>query len=130
MTEQTQFEAWIDESPDNAKIFQQEALILKVTHMIWGWMEEKGISRSDLAGRLGRTRGYISQVLAGDKNLTIRTIADIATAMDTQADFSLRPLGGFEAETNVIQFRWNLMPSTTVSVDSTAGALVDGARAA
>lgn len=41
-------------------------------------MKELGISRSELAEKIGSSPAYISKVLRGDKNLTIESMAKLA----------------------------------------------------
>lgn len=70
------------ESPDNMRRFQQERATLEVTELICKIMVEEGISRSDLAKRLGKTKGYITQLLDGQTNMTIRTMSDVLFCLD------------------------------------------------
>ena len=67
------------------RLLRQERLILDVTEQLAGALEHSGVTRAELARRMGRTPGFVSQVLSGGRNLTLRTIADIAGAL------SLRP---------------------------------------
>ena len=67
------------------RLLRQERLILDVTEQLAGALENSGVTRAELARRMGRTPGFVSQVLNGGRNLTLRTIADIAGAL------SLRP---------------------------------------
>jgi len=63
-----------------------EELSLLVTQLMneINWhMRERGLTRADLAGRMGVSPGRISQVLSGGENLTLRTIASLATALGT-----------------------------------------------
>jgi len=69
------------EDPVQRRLFKQEQAILEVTEFICGQMEAKGISRSELARRLGKTKGYITQLLDGRTNMTVRTIADVCDAL-------------------------------------------------
>lgn len=71
------------------RLVQQEALILDVTEMLVQVLEEADVSRKELAERLGCTPGYVSQLLAGGKNLTLRTISDVAFALDLKPTFLL-----------------------------------------
>ncbi len=52
---------------------------------------ETGVTKAELARRLGRTPGFVSQVFGGGRNLTLRTIADIATALSLRPSFELAP---------------------------------------
>lgn len=63
------------------RLLNQERFILEVTERICAFMDEKGISRSELAHRLGKTKGYVSQLLSGGRNLTMRTVADVSQAL-------------------------------------------------
>ena len=50
------------------------------------------MSRSELAKRLDRTKGYITQLLDGRANMTVRTISDVFTALDRAVHFQDGPL--------------------------------------
>ncbi len=64
------------EKPEHMRLFQQERAIYEVTELLEDLMRDSGISRADLAKKLGKTRGWITQLLDGDANKTIRTVAD------------------------------------------------------
>ena len=63
--------------PEFRKLLAQEELILEVTETICELLENEKVSRKGLADRLGKTKGFISQLLNGGRNLTLRTVADI-----------------------------------------------------
>jgi len=65
------------EDPEFAKLLAQEDLILEVTETLCELLEKEKISRKELADRLGKSKGFISQLLNGGRNLTLRTVADI-----------------------------------------------------
>ena len=54
---------------------------MEVTEALSKAIEERGLTRSEVAKRLGKTKGFVSQLLAGGRNLTLRTIADVADAI-------------------------------------------------
>ena len=65
---------------DPAKlVWNQETAILDTTELICALMKEGGVSRSDLASRMGTTKGNITQILDGSRNMTIRTVSDVLT---------------------------------------------------
>lgn len=66
------------------RYFAHEAAILAVTEALEEQMERLGLSRAELARRIERTPGFVSQVLNGGRNMTVKTIADIALAMGLQ----------------------------------------------
>ena len=78
-----------DETYD--RLVRQEELILDVTERLTEALQETGVTKAELARRLGRTPGFVSQVLGGGRNLTLRTIADIAVALDLRPAFKLSP---------------------------------------
>ncbi len=63
--------------PEFQRLLAQEELILEVTEVLCGLLEEETISKKELADRLGKSKGFISQLLNGGRNLTLRTLADI-----------------------------------------------------
>ena len=78
----TDYEAFEISSVSNRRLLRQEELILEVTEALSQALKKEGINKKDLADRLGRTKGFVSQLLAGGRNLTLRTIADVADALD------------------------------------------------
>ena len=63
--------------PEFRRLLSQEELILDFTETICDLLEKEKISRKELADRLGKSKGFVSQVLNGGRNLTLRTVADI-----------------------------------------------------
>jgi transcriptional regulator with XRE-family HTH domain len=63
--------------PEFRKLLAEEELILEVTETICDILGKENISRKELADRLGKSKGFISQLLNGGRNLTLRTVADI-----------------------------------------------------
>lgn len=68
------------------RLLNQERFILEVTERICGYMDEHDVSRAELARRLRKTKGYVSQLLAGGRNLTLRTVADMAEALQVNLE--------------------------------------------
>ena len=73
---------WLDESPERSRVFLEEGLILDATEAICEALEENGISRANLADRLGTSNAYVTQLLNGSRNMTLRTFASIAFALE------------------------------------------------
>ena len=63
--------------PEFRRLLSQEELILEVTETLCELLEKEKISRKELAERLGKSKGFVSQLLNGGRNLTLRTVADI-----------------------------------------------------
>jgi transcriptional regulator with XRE-family HTH domain len=87
-----QVEAKVDE--------EMHALVTQLTNEITFHMREGGISRADLAARMGVSPGRVSQILGGGENLTLRTLAAMATALDARFDFELSSLKTPDAYTS------------------------------
>ena len=84
-------EQWATQNEANAKLFAQEVLITQATEEIWKAMEEVDVNKTELASKMGTTKGYVSQVLSGSRNMTLRTLADICFALDYQPTLRLEP---------------------------------------
>lgn len=65
-----------------ARLFAQEELIDEATELIATTMGWENISKSELALRIGSSKAYVTQLLAGSRNMTLRTFADLMHAMD------------------------------------------------
>ena len=77
----TDYELFEQSSARNRRLLREEELILEVTEAVSAVMQEEGISKSQLAKRLGKTKGFISQLLSGGRNLTLRTLARLVDAL-------------------------------------------------
>lgn len=70
----------------------QEQLILEVTEIIAKLMHRHKVTKSALAGKLGRSRSYVTQLLGGTCNMTLRTISDVFVALDSMLIPNAGPL--------------------------------------
>lgn len=76
---------------EDARGLRQEELILEVTETMAKALEASGITQTELAARLGKTKGYVSQLLGGGRNLTLRTLADVADALGCRVQIQICP---------------------------------------
>ena len=76
---------------EDARGLRQEELILEVTEAIAKALEASEINQSELAARLGKTKGYVSQLMGGGRNLTLRTLADVADALGCRVRVQVCP---------------------------------------
>lgn len=74
------------------RLYQQERSILEVTELICRVMDEQGVTRPELARRLGRTKRYIDRFLDGGTSMTVRKISDVFTALDRSVFFKAAQL--------------------------------------
>jgi transcriptional regulator with XRE-family HTH domain len=88
--------------PEFRRLLAEEELILEVTEVLCELLEQEQISRKKLADLLGKTKGFVSQLLNGGRNLTLRTVADILHVLGYRASLSPQKL---RQESNVIKFQ-------------------------
>ena len=69
------------EDPTHMRLYQQERVIYEVTELIESVLREERVGRAGLAKRLGRSRGWVTQLLDGEANKTIRTVADVLAVL-------------------------------------------------
>jgi transcriptional regulator with XRE-family HTH domain len=56
--------------------------IVELTEDICRLMEEKKVSRAELARRMGTSRAYVTKLLDGNANFTLATMVKVAMALD------------------------------------------------
>ena len=54
-------------------------------------MDREGVSKAELARRVGKSRAYVTQSLGGDRNMTLGTLASFADALNADAVVDLKP---------------------------------------
>ena len=59
-----------------------EGTILEFTEDMVSRMEEQGVSRSELARRIGVSPAYVTKILRGSTNFTLDTMVKVARALD------------------------------------------------
>jgi len=62
-----------------------------VTTAITWYMKENDVTRRELAARMSVTPGRVSQILSGDENLTLRTLAAVCVALDAHLQVDVVP---------------------------------------
>lgn len=79
--------------PKYQLLLKQNQAAFMATHAIEEALERKNINQSGLATTLGKSRSWISKLLAGGQNLTIFTLVAVADAlgMDVQVRLVDRP---------------------------------------
>jgi transcriptional regulator with XRE-family HTH domain len=79
------------------RLFRQEQTILDITELICRIMNEDGISQSQLAERLGKSQKYVSRLLNGDCDVTMRIISDVFFACSRTVHFYTKWIDAPEA---------------------------------
>ena len=79
-------------TPDDKRLFEQERVIFEVTELISTLMEEHGVSKADLARKIKTSKANITQMLDGRRNMTLRTLVDIAFQFDASLCITIKSL--------------------------------------
>ncbi len=90
-TSMTEVERFTSE-PENMRLYQQERVILETSDLISDLLDRTGVTKAELAERLGRSKSYVTQLLNGRANMTLRTISDVMWALDSNLVISAAPL--------------------------------------
>ena len=77
---------------DYARLVAQETLLFDAAERVAELINDAGISRTELAERLGKSKGFVTQVLAGDRNMTLRTLADLGYVVGHSFNIVAKPV--------------------------------------
>ncbi len=67
--------------------------MLDFTEEIVARMEQLGVSKSDLANRLGKTPQFVTKLLRGSNNFTLETMVKVARQLKSEVRVHLQPEG-------------------------------------
>lgn len=62
-----------------------------VANAVWEAMQQKGVSQTELARRLGKSKPYVSKLLAGGQNLTLESLAQLSGALGCEVKVEIAP---------------------------------------
>ena len=65
--------------------------VQELTEEIFVLMEREGITRSELARRLGTSPAYVTKILRGNANFTVATMVRLARALEADLRIQLKP---------------------------------------
>ena len=54
-------------------------------------MEEQQVSKTDLAQQVGTSKSHVTQLLSGSRNMTLRTLAELAFAVGHKVEIRSLP---------------------------------------
>jgi transcriptional regulator with XRE-family HTH domain len=74
--------------------YWEERAVLEFTEEVYRRMEALGLNKTQLAGRLGTSAAYVTKVLGGDANFTLRTMVRLALALECHVHTHLVPAEG------------------------------------
>lgn len=71
--------------------YHLEKLRLEIMEQMLALMESAGITRAEMARKLGCSNAYITKLLNGSENLTLLKLAQIATVLHSTIDVTFVP---------------------------------------
>jgi transcriptional regulator with XRE-family HTH domain len=82
--------AGLMEAPEFRRLLSVEALAAEAAEVIAGLMKQQTLSKADLARRLNKSRAWVTQLLSGKANMTVRTLAEVAYALGAEVKLQAR----------------------------------------
>jgi len=79
------------EDPEFRRLLSIEALVAEASGAIAKLMAEQKVSKADLARRLNKSRAWVTQLLSGKANMTVRTLAEVAYTLDAEVKLHAEP---------------------------------------
>ena len=76
----TKFEEFVAD-PKRRRVYERESLAFEAAELISGLMEQRQVSKTELAERIGASKSHVTQLLSGSRNMTMHTLADLAFAL-------------------------------------------------
>ena len=77
---------------EGRKLYFREDLIFEITEAICKAMEEKHIKKAELSRLAGVSKSNITQLLSGDHNMRLTTVADLLYALDSKLQVAAIPI--------------------------------------
>lgn len=78
--------------PANRRVYEQERLILWATEAVAKAMNRVGKTKADLARELETSPSHVTQLMSGTRNMTLRTLANLAHSCDCRVRIDFEPL--------------------------------------
>ena len=94
---------------EGRKLYFREDLIFEITESICKVMAEKDISKAELARRASVSKSNITQLLSGDHNMRLTTVASLLYALDSKLEVTPVPLDVdsiLESTASVTESQW------------------------
>jgi len=77
---------------EGRKLYFREDLIFEITEAICKAMQEKHINKAELSRLAGVSKSNITQLLSGDHNMRLTTVADLLYALDSKLQVAAIPI--------------------------------------
>lgn len=108
----------LEKSPNMQRYYAEDICMLSVTAAILEEMKAQEISKVELANRIGKGKAFVSQVLNGSRNMTLKTLADFAWALGLEIrGIELRPIGTTTVSVEAVNKWLDCWPEATTTVE-------------
>ncbi len=87
---------WIERlgaTDEGRRLLEQERLIVEVTEAVATLMSKQDVSRSVLARRIGKSPAFVTKLLRGNNNFTLRTLSDVFSSLGKSMHVTVGELG-------------------------------------
>ena len=81
------------------RLYAREGLVYNVTEDILVAMDDLGVTKKELARRLGKSASFVTQTLSGARNMTLGTLSDICFELGFEPRVTAMPV----SSENIIQ---------------------------
>lgn len=108
--------------------YWEERAVLDFTQVVYARMQRLGLTKSQLAERLGTSPAYVTKILGGEANFTLKTMARLARALDASLSVGMSPVateGPSAGKKNRMGARWQVTPE---KVDAAVQKIVEVCR--
>lgn len=90
MGNETWFKDMLDGARDTLE-FRLESLEIELTERILEIMDQKGVSRSELADKLNVSRAAVTKLFRDGSNMTLKRLIGIACALESEVEIRIEP---------------------------------------
>jgi transcriptional regulator with XRE-family HTH domain len=87
----TQYDILMEDA-EFRRLLSMETLVTGASEMIARLMAEQNVSKADLARSLNKSRAWVTQLLSGKANMTVRTLAEVAHALGAEVKLNAQPV--------------------------------------
>lgn len=92
---------------------------LEIYRQVVKYMQEKGLSKTDLAKQMQVSNPYISQILNGNFNYTLKKLIEIGITIGKVPELKFTPINQYIAESAIpVTFNQNSSPYISVNTDA------------
>jgi transcriptional regulator with XRE-family HTH domain len=84
------FQKLLDKYEDDPR-YIAEGLLIDINEQVVRLMERKGINRTQLAALLDVSSAYVTKLLNGNENLTIKQLVRLSAVLDSSVDVAIVP---------------------------------------